>query len=304
MRRILTPLRLGALLLAALASACATSDADGGPDDIPTVVVTTNVLGDIVSSALGDMVGSSVDVDVIMPVGADPHEFAPSARQAEAMERADLLVVNGLGAEAGMADILANVRDSGTDVFTVADTLGADQIAGDPHIWLDPDAMATAVAALAAELVETTGLDADAVGRNTAAYIGDLRALDASITSTLAPIPPERRVLVTNHDSLAYFARRYGLRIDGTVISSVSTSAEASAADLETLATLIRDLGLPAIFVETTESDRLARAVADEVGGVAVVELFTGSLGGPGSGAGTYIEAMTVNAERIGTALT
>ncbi|NND76084.1 MAG: zinc ABC transporter substrate-binding protein [Ilumatobacter sp.] len=268
------------------------------------IVVTTAILGDIVTAALGEMVGDTVAVDVVMPPGADPHEFAPSARDAEAMENADVLVVNGLAAEGAMTDIIANVRDGGTDVFTVTDALRGRLIDGDPHVWLDPDAMATAVTAFADALVAATDLDRAAVERNVAVYVDELRALDESISTTLAPIPPSRRALVTDHDALAYFARRYGFTVNGTVISSVSTTAEASAADLETLAALIRDEGLPAIFVETSESDRLARAVADAAGGdVAVVRLFTGSLGAPGSGADTYIGAMLVNAERIAEAL-
>lgn len=310
MRRILTSIPAAALAFTLLLAACAGSDSAPGTatdgsgavtaaDDAPVVVVTTNLLGDIVTSALGDLVGTALRVDVIMPVGADPHEFAPSARQAEAMEQADLLIVNGLGAEGAMTDIIDAVGAGGTPVFAVANAVGDDVIEGDPHVWLDPDAMATAVEAMASALVDATGIDRAEIERTTSAYAGRLRELDASIASALAEIPAEQRVLVTNHDALAYFARRYDFRVDGTVIPSVSTSAEPSAADLEALAELIRAEGVPAIFVETTESDRLARAVADEVGDIALVELYTGSLGDADSGATTYVDAMTLNAQRI-----
>ncbi len=97
----------------------ASSDSAGAAADRPEIVVTTNILGDVVAAAVGDL----ADVEVIMPLGTDPHDFAPSARQAEAMENADLLIVNGANFEEGMLDIIANVADSGTEVFSFADQI-------------------------------------------------------------------------------------------------------------------------------------------------------------------------------------
>jgi zinc/manganese transport system substrate-binding protein len=112
-------------------------------------------------------------------------------------------------------------------------------------------------------------------------------------------------VLVTNHDSFAYFADRYDFDVVGTIIPSMTTQADASIRQLEELAELIVDLGIPAIFAETTQSTDLAESLAGEVGReVAVVQLFTGSLGEPGSGAETYIGMMRTNAELITSALT
>jgi zinc/manganese transport system substrate-binding protein len=116
--------------------------------------------------------------------------------------------------------------------------------------------------------------------------------------------PSADRKLVTNHDALGYFAARYNFEIIGTVIPSVSTNAEASASGLERLADLIGTQNIPAIFAETTESGRVAQALAQELDtDIAVIELHTGSLGEPGTGADTYIGMMTTNAERIAEAL-
>ncbi|WP_051062479.1 metal ABC transporter substrate-binding protein [Ilumatobacter nonamiensis] len=127
------------MTLAASAVACgsdssaddagAQTDGSAAPEtaDLPTIVVTTNILGDIVSEA----VGPHAEVEVIMSLGTDPHDFAPSARQAETMENADLLVVNGAGFEEGMLDIIANVQDSGTPVFTFADQVELLQFDGE-----------------------------------------------------------------------------------------------------------------------------------------------------------------------------
>jgi zinc/manganese transport system substrate-binding protein len=264
----------------------------------PHVVVTTSMLGDIVRNVVGDQ----ADVDVIMPIGADPHEFSPSTRQAEAMQGADLLVVNGAGLEQSMKGVV----DGAGRVFTFADHVSLRTSDGgvDPHLWNDPHAVAGAVDALGAAVAELTGVDAATVRQQAAAYHATLDALDTEISKTLAPIPAARRKLVTNHDSFGYFAARYDLQVIGAVIPSLTTSAASSAADLERLADVVRREQVPAVFAETTQPTKLADALAAEVGGhVDVVELYTESLGAPGSGADSYVGMLRADAQRIAGAL-
>lgn len=270
-------------------------------DDLerPTVVVTTNILGDMVT----EVVGGLADVEVIMPLGSEPHEFAASAREAEAMAEADLLVVSGAGFEEGLLDIIDDVRDAGVPIFAFAEHV--DLLADDPHIWTDPSRMATAIGAFADDAAGLEGVDAAALETQATAYIRELTRLDAEIADALADVPPDRRVLVTNHEVFGYFADRYDFEVIGAVIPSLTTSASASAADVDTLAALIEANDVPAIFAETTQPTELAEAIAEEVGdSVEVVELFSESLGEEGSGAETYVAMMRVNAERIAGALT
>ena len=174
----------------------------------------------------------------------------------------------------------------------------------DPHIWTDPSRMAVAVAAFADRAAELDGIDPQAVEAQAAAYVDSLEALDTEIADEVAGVPAERRVLVTNHEVFGYFADRYDFEVVGAVIPSLTTSAAASAADIEELAAVIRERGVPAIFGETTQPTELAEALADEVGGdVEVVELFTESLGEEGSGAETYVGMMGVDARLIAEAL-
>ena len=269
---------LGICTVAALAGC----GGDGSEDEAGTqVVATTSILGDVVAH-----VAPEVDVEVVMPRGADPHEFAPSARQAEAMADADLLVVNGSGFESGLDSA---IDAAGDDVFTATDHV--ERRGDDPHFWTDPAQMVAVAEALDA-LLPGDGQ----------AYVDELRALDDEIEATLAPV--EQRVLVTNHEVLGYFADRYDFDVIGTVIPSLSTRAEASAADIEELADVLRDEGVRAVFAETTSSADLAEALADEVGDVEVVELFAESLGEPGDGADTYVDMQRANAQRIADALT
>jgi zinc/manganese transport system substrate-binding protein len=273
---------LGIFIVAAVA-ACG-GDAEDRPGT--HVVVTSSILGDIVE----EVVGAGVDVEVIMPRGADPHEFAPSARQVEAMAEADLLVVNGGGFEGGLRSAIGAATDAGATVFTATDHV--DLHDGDPHIWTDPTNMIAVVEALD-----------EALPGSAAGYLDELRALDTDIEEILSVVPPDRRVLVTNHEVLGYFAARYDFEVIGTVLPSLTTSAEASAADIEQLADVLRTEHVRAVFAENTSSADLADALADEVGDVEVVELFAESLGDEGSGAETYIDMQRTNAERIAEAL-
>lgn len=307
------------VLVVALASAAAVSCGDDGGDagERPSIVVTTNVLGDVVSALLGD----AAEVTVIMPPGAAPHDFQASARDAAAMRQSDLLIVNGAGFEEGLLDVIESAEADGVSVheaISVVDTLdlaedddehvdedehGSDGV--DPHFFTDPARMAAAARGILDAVVdEVPALDTDEVRAAADAYLEELEALDAEVEEVLSPIPDDDRVLVTNHEVFGYFADRYGFEVVGAVIPGGSTTAGPSAAELADLAELIERLGVPAIFADTSSPTRLAEALAEEVGGdVEVVELFSESLGEPGSGGETYPEMVRTNAERIAAAL-
>ena len=185
-----------------------------------------------------------------------------------------------------------------------ADEDGHGHDGGDPHFWTDPARMALAADAIAEFLIANVdGVDTSAVRASADAYVGALEELDSEVVDTLAVIDEDRRVLVTNHDAFGYFADRYEFEVVGTVIPSGSTLDGTSAQQLAELAEVIEHEGVPAIFAETTVSDELAQTLAAEVGDIAVVDLFTGSLGEPGSGADTYVAMVRTNAQRIVDAL-
>lgn len=303
-----------ALLLAPGLAACGSDDGDGAGADI---VVTTNVLGDVVRTIVGD----DATVHVMMPPAANPHDFAPSAREAATMRDAGVIVVNGRGFEEGLLDTVEAAEGDGAVVVTATDGLpetdehGAeveDAVADDhghdhdedAHFFADPVLMVAAVEHLAAELrANVPALDTDAFTERVDAYLAELDALFLEVTELLTGVPPERRVLVTNHEVLGFFADRFGFEVLGVVIPGGSTLAEPSAADLDALAQAIDEAGVPAIFAETSSPSRLADALAAEGTDVEVVELYTESLGEAGSGAETYLGMVRFNAERIAAAL-
>ena len=290
---------LGATML--LVAAC--GGADPTSSDRIEIVVTTTILGDIVEN----VVGSGASVEVLMPTGADPHDFQASARQTASIHKADLVVANGLGFEEGLEPVLSSAVEDGTRVLKLGPLvdpipLGSDPDSADPHVWLDPMRMVAAVDVIVTELEQ---LDSSVDwAESGASYKQELMLLDGDLESVLGIVPIELRNLVSNHDSLGYFANRYGLQVVGVVIPGGSTLSDASSDGLAALVDLIEDEEITAIFTETTQPAVLANAVGGEVSwDVEIVELYTGSLGPPGSGAETYVGMMRVNADRVARAL-
>ena len=285
-----------ALACLALLAGCGADEGDAGGR--PSVVVTTNILGDVVRNLVGD----DAEVEVLMPPSADPHDFAPSAKQAAAMRTADVLVVNGLGFEEGLLDAIDSAAGDGVVVVTATDAIGPGD--EDPHLFTDPTRMRRATELIADGLVgQIPELDTDGFRGRVEAYLAALDALDAEVETLLADIPAERRVLVTNHDVFGYFADRYDFEVLGAVVPGGATLAEPSAADLADLRTKIDGREVPAIFADTSSPARLAEALAAEGTDVEVVELFSESLGEAGSGGDTYLGMVRTNAERIAAAL-
>jgi ABC-type Zn uptake system ZnuABC Zn-binding protein ZnuA len=174
----------------------------------------------------------------------------------------------------------------------------------DPHYWENPQNAMIMADNIAAAFAEADPENAENYFANADAYKEELAALDAEIDEILSVIPAERRVIITNHDFLAYFAARYDFEILGTVIPSVTTVAEPSPQEISNLVELIRSEGIPVIFAELGDSNRLAGVVADELGGeVQIVSLYSGSLGAADSPANTYLNYMRTNAQTIAAAL-
>lgn len=308
--------------LALAATACGGDDdtAAGSGSGRPQLVVTTSVLGDVVENLVGDL----ADVEVVMPAGSSPHEFQASPRQVAAMREADAMIVNGGGFEEGLGDAIEAAEADGVATYAAVDaveTLSFSEAAPheeeegdeeeehgtgsiDPHFFTDPRRVATAAQAIADFLAdEVPALDTDELGTQAAAYVDELAALDAEMEETLAAVPADRRKLVTNHEVFGYFAQRYGFEVIGAVIPTGTTQAAPSAGELDELAHTIEEAGVPAIFAETSSPTRLADSLADEVGEVQVVELYTESLGPDGSAGDTYAGMMRSDAEQIADAL-
>ena len=305
---------------------------DSAEDDFaPSVVVTTTILGSVVSDIATCAVGDDSRVTVLMPLGADPHDFQASSAQVAQMAKADLIVANGLGLEEGMLDALENIETDGGVVMEIASLLDPlplgnldghveddhddhaeddheleDPVAEeeahdhgdfDPHFWFDMERMAQAAELIGAELALTGG---EAYETCSVSVAADIRAAELDVITILEEIPERDRILVTDHDSLGYFADRYDFRIVGVVIPGGSTLGETNSQELAALVATMTIENVAAIFGDTATNSELLDVLASELDSdVSVIQLYVGSLGGPGSGAETYQEMMLINAALI-----
>ncbi len=302
--RIASVVAAGALAVAACTGAGASPSPAG-----PSVVVTYSVLGSVVA----DLVGERATVTVLMGNGVDPHDWAPSAKDIERVMNADLVVANGLGLEEGLEKTLDEAERAGVAVFHATDHIQVRQASGhgheedeehggdgeaspggeasaqpggdehdheggDPHFWVDPISMRDVVAALATELA-AAGID---VADRSADLQQRLVDLDVEARETLAVVPETGRKLVTGHESMGYFADRYGFQIVGTVIPGLSSQGEVSAGELAALKAQIEAEGVWAIFTEIGTPAAVVEAVGRETG-VEVVELPSHTLPDDGS---------------------
>lgn len=174
--------------------------------------------------------------------------------------------------------------------------------AGDPHMWLDPVLVIRYVENIRDGLIQADPEGAEAYRSNAAAYIERLKELDAWIAEQASVVPPERRLLVTNHDVFGYFAERYSFKVVDTILVSFSTGASPSAQEIAATIEAIRSSGAPAIFLGEVENAALANQIAAETGVKVVDDLHLESLT-DGAPAPTYIEMMKYNVLKIVEAL-
>lgn len=308
-RRAIThpPARLVAMFVI-LVAAIAAVGCGTGADDRPQVVVTTKILGDVVT----ELVGDQATVTTLMKPNADPHSFGISAREANTMRTAGLIVYNGLGLEEGIEQHVSAADDDGVPTveaaaadrplaYTTGDAAGTQ----DPHFWTDPTRMKDAAQAISRALAEVDGIDTDRLRQATDDYLAELTRLDQEMTDQFATVPADRRKLVTNHHVFGYLADRYDFEVVGAIIPSGTTLASPSSSDLASLVGAINESSVPAIFVDTSQPDRLAQALAKETGSdIEIVALYSESLDRPGTEADTYLNMLRSNASRIIGALT
>ncbi len=299
-----------AVILAAslLLGACgpATAPAQGGA---PKVLAVETFLADIAQNVAGDR----LTVAALLPVGVDPHSYEVTPADVRKVAESTVLIANGAGFETFLQKLLANAGGQRSVIEASVGLAGRsaregelveeEHPEGDPHFWLNPINVIKYVENIRDGLSQADPAGKEIYARNAAAYIVKLKELDGWITEQVKAIPPERRLLVTNHESFGYFADRYGFRVVGTIIPSVSTGASPSAQELARLMDHIKGAGAPAIFLETGANPQMAQQIAKDTGVKVVTELYTHSLTARGGAASDYLAMMRYNTQAIVDAL-
>ena len=279
-----------------------------------TIVTTTSMIAD----ATQRIAGPHWKVDCLMGPGVDPHKYQPSASDLGKLSGAKLVLFSGLHLEGKMVDVLEKPA-RGRKAVAVTRSLGeADLRAAepgletihDPHVWFDVRLWKKCVEVIRNELCELDPAHAAEFRTNAEAYLKELDDLHAEILAKAAKLPAGKRILVTSHDAFGYFAAAYGFEVHG--LQGVSTAAESGTQDVETLAKVIGEKRVPAVFTETSVPSKGLEKVLSTVKqqykfDVRLVAdddaLYSDALGETGSSGSTYIGMVRHNIDVIVKAL-
>lgn len=288
------------------------STPQSGTDSL-SVLASTSFLADIAQNVAGER----AEVKSLLPLGADPHSYQAAPSDVAKIAKSNVLILNGLEYEHFIEPLIENAggerlivmatdglnpREMGDHAEETESGAGDVHEAGDPHMWLDPNLVVAYVENIRDGLSEADPEGADVYRANADSYIEELKSLDAWILEQVNAIPRERRLLVTNHEALGYFAERYGFKVVDTILPSFSSEAGASAQEIAAVVKAIQSSGAPAIFLSEVENEKLANQIADETGVKVVDDLYFETLTN-GAPAATYIDMMKHNVSRIVDAL-
>jgi manganese/iron transport system substrate-binding protein len=297
--------------------ATGTEAGGGGADGRLRVVATTTQVADFARQVGGDR----ADVTGVLKPNVDPHDYEPSPADLTTLHSAQVLVENGVGIEQWLAGAIDSSGYAGpvVDASHGVRLRAGDGDGGhddgqqgskpgslDPHIWQDPRNAKLMVASIRDAFVAADPADADVFRHNATVYLAQLDQLDADVRRQIDTIPPDRRRVVTDHDSLGYYFDRYELTFVGSVIPSFDTSAELSGRQLSDLVAKIRAERVPAVFASASLPPRTADTVASEAGVTVVAgpdALYGDTLGPQGSPGATYLEMVRHNTATIVAAL-
>jgi len=297
---------LSAIFLLALLAAC--QPAPAAQSSALQVVATTSIVADVVQQIGGD----HFKVTTLLPLGSDPHSFQPSPRDMAMVADASVIFANGAGLEEFLQPLIENAGASAR-VIEVSNGIqlldappgeieAGEAQSGDPHTWVDPNNVLIWVENIQAALSELDPANAVDYQANAERYKSALQSLDAWIVEQVATIPPENRVLVTDHLVYGYFAERFGFEQIGAIIPGFSTISSPSAKDVAAIESAIQAHKVKAVFVSESTNPTLVQRVSEDTG-VALVRLYHGSLSEPGGPAATYIDMLRFNVSAMVDAL-
>lgn len=279
------------------------------------VVVSTSQIADIVRNVAGE----EVDLAVLMGPGVDPHLYKATARDVISLQRADLILYNGLHLEGRLAETFSKVNKLGRTVVAVAESIPDDRLLAssdyenshDPHVWFDPELWSIVVESVSRSLAAADPDRSAFFSKRASIYKGKVEALSVWAQRKIDLVPEARRVLVTSHDAYNYFGRAFGFQVVG--VQGVSTASEAGLADIAKTSDFIKERGIPAIFVESSVSPATIERISRDSGAVVGGELFSDALGALGEihlgvdgdeyDVGTYLGMFKYNVDTVVKAL-
>ena len=293
------------ILLATSGSSLAQTFQKSYPIKIGTTI---GMVADIVREVSGD----KASVKNIIGSGVDPHVYNPTRSDVATLLKSDIIFYSGLLLEGQMSDILVKVSRK-RPVYAVTELLKKEYLLHDsetnhhdPHVWMDVQGWIKAVEVVNEAMAEFDPPNKDFYNKNAQQYLDTLNQLDNYARQAIGSIPKKQRILVTAHDAFNYMSRAYDIEVLG--IQGISTESEAGIKDINRLVDILVDRKIPAVFVESSVSDKNVKALIEgaasrghqvRIGG----ELFSDAMGPSGTYEGTYIGMIDHNVTIIATAL-
>ncbi|PYZ98763.1 metal ABC transporter substrate-binding protein [Alteribacter lacisalsi] len=283
----------GLLLAGGLTLAACGTEESGEEREGLEITTSFSVLGNIIEEVIGDR----GEVEYIVPIGEEPHEYEPVPSDFRKVSDADVFYINGMDLEEWLERVVSNAA-ADTDIVELSSGVepiplqGSDE--ADPHGWLSPKNGIMYVENLLQDLIERDPDGEEYYRENAEAYIGELEELDAWIEEEVAEIPEENRLIVVSENAFKYFGADYGFDTEG--VWEINSHEEGTPQQINRVIDLVQDRGVSAVFVESTVDKRYMTQVSDNAGVPIAGEVYTDALGAEGSGAETYIDMLHHNA--------
>lgn len=274
------------------------------------IVCTTSMIGDAINNIASD----SMSVTTLMGAGVDPHLYSPKPSDLKALNEADIIIYNGLHLEGKMIETFDELAKTKhvllfSDGVNESDIIHSDafEASVDPHFWFDTDMWRKSIGYVSDELIKIQPNCKEQIDSKTKNYLINLVETNAFIVQMIEEIPEEKRILVTSHDAFSYFGRKFGVEVKG--LQGISTLSESGIKEVNDMIDFIIEKKLPAIFVESSVSQKTLKSVQEgclskgfevKIGG----ELYSDALGAKGTPEGTYEGMLRANVITFHNALT
>ncbi len=272
--------------------------------DRPLVVCSTTQVADFARQLVGD----EWDVRSVLGPGQDPHTYAVTTDDAALVNRATLCAENGWNLEGG-AWMSRLAETANKPLVTCVAGVQPNMVdhnghsIQDPHAWFDPANAWQYVKNIRDALAKIDPENRNDYFSRAEAYQFQLVAIDGWIRRQVGSIPAGRRVLVTHHDAFGYFCRRYRFQAHSPQGWTTGELTDVSLEQRQAVVARIRELGVKAIFIETTLNRELLQQIANDAGAKIGGELYSDAMGPPDSAGETYIGMMRENVITIVDAL-
>lgn len=287
-------------------------------ESLPLVVATNSVICDIARQIAGE----TINLKCLIEAGTDPHLYQPKPEDRKAIDSAKLVLYGGYDFESSLIKLVQSSSNSAPKIAVHEKAIPSPLIAtdghdhghhdhkedqkstkpkyqADPHVWNDAQNGIKIAQTINKNLITLRPDQADTYNQNTTKLVSELEQIDSWIKAQIATIPESSRKLVTTHEALGYYAKAYGIPVEGA-LNGISTEEQTTPTRIKELVEVIKSSKVPTIFAEVSINPKLINAVAREANvKVSDREIYADGLGAKGSEAETYSKMLIANTKTI-----